>query len=117
MLSSNSSATRSKELRLPTTPVSASCSPPVPESGQLTVGTADANGQQPKFVGVARYAALPGTSGNPADDADATLTLDLKDVRRKSDLGDYTGEVQVNTTVRITDKSNGPSVTEPLFDL
>ena len=91
----------------------ASCSPPVPESGQLTVGTADANGQQPKFVGFARYAALPGTSGNPADDADATLTLDLKDVRRKSDLGDYTGELQVNTTVRITDKSNGPSVTEP----
>jgi hypothetical protein len=91
----------------------ASCSPPVPESGQLTVGTADANGQQPKFVGAARYAAVPGNPGTPADDADATLTLDLKDVRRKSDLGDYTGELQVNTTVRITDKSNGPSGTEP----
>jgi hypothetical protein len=89
-----------------------SCNPPVPESDHLTVGTADSNDQPTKFVGSANYATVVGNPGG-ADEADVRLALDLEDVRRKSDLGDYTGEVQVNAAVQITDKFNGASGTEP----
>jgi hypothetical protein len=76
------------------------------------VGTADSNGEPTKFVGSAKYAAVVGNPGG-ADEADVRLSLDLQDVRRKSDLGDYTGELQVNATIQITDKYNGASGTEP----
>ena len=46
------------------------------------------------------------------DDADVRLRADLSDVRRKSDLGDYEGELEVRTTVRLTDRLNGSGLTE-----
>ena len=42
----------------------------------------------------------------PADEADVNVTLSLTDVRKRSDLSDYTGQLQVDSLVRITDSDN-----------
>jgi hypothetical protein len=81
-----------------------SCNPPQQASDQLTVGTPDANGQSSNSVGSVRYKALTG---------DVQIAVSLTDVRKKSDLSDYTGELQADQTLRITDTQNGPSQDEP----
>jgi len=78
-----------------------SCNPPQQASNFLTVGTLDANGQQAKAVGVYRL----DVKSSPAD---VKITFALKDVRNKSDLTDYTGELRVSENWRLTDKNNGP---------
>ena len=35
------------------------------------------------------------------------VAMSITDVRNKTDLSDYTGELQVNPGVRITDRNNG----------
>jgi glucose/arabinose dehydrogenase len=86
-----------------------SCNPPVQQSGFLTVGTADANGQVTNSVGFIRLTAITGDPGTPADEADMAMRVDMTDVRRKSDLADYTGQLQGRLPIRITDKNNPPS--------
>jgi Tol biopolymer transport system component len=86
-----------------------SCTPPQQASDFLTVGTLDANGQAAKAVGSVRYDVKPGTTVNPADDADVKMAISIKDVRMKSDLSDYSGELQVSSSRRITDKDNTPA--------
>jgi hypothetical protein len=93
-------------------PLAGSSCTPVPQSSLLTVGTADANGKAPGFGGYTRFRVLPDDLSTPADESDVALALSVTDVRRKSDLADYTGELQAATTVRITDKYSGPSGTE-----
>jgi hypothetical protein len=73
-----------------------SCSPQQ-ASPNLTVGTADANGQQANSVGYVLYKAVPG---------DVTVDASITDVRNTSDLSDYEGEVRVGATVRVTDRWN-----------
>jgi glucose/arabinose dehydrogenase len=90
-----------------------SCNPAVPESGYLTVGATDANGKAPQFVGSVRYTVIPGNSGTPEDEADVQLRLSATDVRNKTNLSDYPGELQATAQIRITDRSNGASFTEP----
>jgi len=85
----------------------ASCEPPVPASGFLTAGTADANGQAANMVGSVRYRVVNGDPGTPADEADVELTVDVTDVRSQGTLADYTGELAVDATMRITDRLNG----------
>jgi hypothetical protein len=81
-----------------------SCKPPQQASDQLTVGTPDANGQAPAMVGAVTYNALAG---------DVRIGVNVTDVRNKSDLTDYTGQLQADQTLRITDRLNGgPSPTE-----
>jgi hypothetical protein len=56
------------------------------------------------------------TVGNPntqQNEADVQVSVSITDVRLRSDLSDYTGELQVNPTVRITDRNNGASGTDP----
>src|SRR6185436_20610898 len=60
-----------------------SCNPPTQSSGQLTVGTSDANGASPNFVGKVRYSVVPGNAATPADEADVKLVFTMKDVRNK----------------------------------
>ena len=49
-------------------------------------------------------------SGDPCrDEADVKLSVSITDVRKRSDLSDYTGELQLSSLVRITDRYNGPS--------
>jgi hypothetical protein len=42
------------------------------------------------------------------DEADNRLQVGLTDVRRQSNLADYTGELRLRTSLRMTDKLNGP---------
>jgi hypothetical protein len=81
-----------------------SCNPPVQSSGQLTVGTPDSNGVGAGSVGSVIYKTLA---------ADVRLTVSITDVRLKATLADYTGQLQVDSSVRLTDKQNGSSGTMP----
>jgi hypothetical protein len=91
----------------------ASCAPPVPTSSWLTVGTPDANGLGVKSVGSVVLTTIVGDSSTIADEADLRLQLSVLDVRRKSDLADYAGELQVKTNIRMTDKLNGVEPVDP----
>lgn len=86
-----------------------SCNPPELASGQLTVGTADSNARPTKSEGTVRLDALPGAPATPADEADLLLALSITDVRRRSDLEDYTGGVRAVVTVQVTDGDNTPA--------
>jgi hypothetical protein len=94
-----------------------SCSPPAQTSSALTVGAPDANSNAAQSVGWVRISAASGDPVTSADEADAEIAMALSDVRRRSDLGDYTGQLQLETTVRITDRSNGPSETATVQDI
>jgi hypothetical protein len=96
-----------------------SCNPPAQTSGALTVGTSDANGATPGFVGSARMAVITGNPATTADEADVRYVLSLKDVRCKAGVtacgptnavsgADYTGQVQMRSVLRIIDRYNGP---------
>jgi CSLREA domain-containing protein len=89
-----------------------SCAPPAQRSATLTVGTSDANGQASAMTGTVRYTVVVGNPSTPADEADVKLVASLSDVRRRSNLSDYTGELQARTSLRITDKANGATALE-----
>jgi hypothetical protein len=86
-----------------------SCNPPAQASDYLTVGTLDANQEQANSTGSVRYDVKIGNPSTPADEADVKLTFSITDVRLKSDLSDYAGELSVNAQRRITDKDNTPA--------
>ena len=46
---------------------------------------------------------MPGIRSTPPDEADVRFTVSIADVRRRSDLADYTGELQLDADIRITD--------------
>jgi WD40-like Beta Propeller Repeat len=87
-----------------------SCAPPQQASEWLTIGTADSNGQPTKSVGSVRYDAFscPACVG-PGPNADVRIAVSITDVRKKSDLSDYTGELRLDQALRITDKNNTPN--------
>ncbi len=87
---------------------SPSCNPPSLTSTQLTIGGPETNGKPPASNSFVRYTGLPGDA-NPGDTADLRVTVHVNDVIRQGTLADYNGELSVRTTVRIIDKSNGPS--------
>jgi hypothetical protein len=94
-----------------------SCNPPAQTSGQLTVGTPDNNGAPVKASGLVKAVSLVGNTGTQADEADARFVVSVTDVRRRtSGFPDYTGQLQLDTTIRVTDKNNGPSETGTLTD-
>jgi Tol biopolymer transport system component len=79
---------------------SGSCTPPAQISSELTVGTPDANAQGAKLQSKILY----GVGGG-----DVGIVATITDVRNKSDLSDYTGELTLSPGLRITDKNNaGP---------
>jgi uncharacterized protein len=75
-----------------------SCNPPEPESQFLTVGTPDSNGKAAKSVGSVLLNVTPG---------DVRIAVSLTDVRRQADLDDYTGELEADPILRITDRQSG----------
>ena len=88
-----------------------SCNPPALSSTQLTVGTPDANGAAAKAEGSVKFEALVGNPATPADEADARITVSMTDVRRNTTgFPDYTGQLQLDTSIRVTDRDNGPSL-------
>ncbi len=91
-----------------------SCNPPVQASGQLTVGTFDSNGADANSIGSVRLDVTPGDPATPANEADVRIAMSFSDVRQKQpSLADYTGQVQLVLSARVTDKMNGPTQTEP----
>ncbi|HZO59483.1 MAG TPA: penicillin acylase family protein [Solirubrobacterales bacterium] len=83
-----------------------SCNPPEQRSSYLTVGAPDANGRVANSTGSVTLRVVPGNPLTPADEADVNLRLALTDVRKQSDLSDYTGQLQIESVVRITDRDN-----------
>jgi len=88
-----------------------SCNPPNQASGFLTVGTGDAwPGTTPKMVGSARYDVVIDNPGTPnTDESNVKVNVNVSDVRKNSDLTDYTGQLKEQSTLRIIDRDNGPS--------
>jgi hypothetical protein len=93
--------------------VTGSCTLPVQASDYLTVGTTDANGRTANSTGSVRLDAVPGNASTTADEANAKITTSISDVRLKSDLSDYAGQLQLLPRIRITDKLNGSVPTDP----
>jgi hypothetical protein len=100
-----------------------SCSPPVQTSSNLTVGTPDApgNGAGARSIGSVLFSTIPGDTDTPGDQADVRIETDITDVRCQSGVltcgdpntaggADYTGQVQVQADLRISDKytASGP---------
>ncbi len=90
-----------------------SCNPPQLTSGQLTIGTPDANGQAANSAGSVRFGVVVGNPSTPENEADVEVVVSITDVRNKVGLSDYTGELRMDPGVRMTDRYNGPSGTEP----
>jgi hypothetical protein len=86
---------------------SPSCNPPSQESGYLTVGTFDSNQKPVKSIGAVQFQTVLGDTATPADEADVKLDVSITDVRNKSDLSDYAGELRARTSLRLTDKNSG----------
>ncbi len=80
-----------------------SCAPPAASSSSLTMGTPDSNAQPANGMGSVTLITVPGPP------ADLRLVTNITDVRNKSDLSDYTGQLNVKLPLRITDRNNGPS--------
>jgi hypothetical protein len=96
-----------------------SCNPPVHSSNSLTIGTPENNGAADNSEGWLTLTVDPGTVG-PPEDSDVIFMAEITDVRCRAgttDCGnanatdgtDYTGELQGNATVRITDRWNATS--------
>jgi TolB protein len=83
-----------------------SCNPPRQASNFLSVGTPDANGKGAKSINTVKFA----VQTSPADEL---ISVSLTDVRNKSDLSAYTGEVQLTGYWRITDHDNRSPAGDP----
>ena len=92
-----------------------SCNPPVQSSDYLTVGTPDANGKPVSAAGRVGLKVLGESPIDPGngDQADVRITVSFTDVRKQSDLSDYTGELRAVLGLRITDRYNGGPFTGP----
>jgi hypothetical protein len=81
-----------------------SCAPPTQASSLLTVGTPDANGAAAQAIASIEFTALAG---------DVKLDVSSTDVRVKSGLADYAGNLQAKALLRLTDRASGPGGDEP----
>jgi hypothetical protein len=96
-----------------------SCSQPVQASNFLTLGTPDANGAGAKSVG---FVELKAKSTSPGE---VLISFGISDVRclpgtdasvcsgaNSAGGPDYSGTLQVNATIRVSDHYNGPNLNE-----
>jgi hypothetical protein len=93
--------------------VNPSCAPPDQASSFLTVGTPDANGLAVQALASAQLTTIVGDPSTPADEADVALSASSTDVRLRSGLGDYAGELQARIALQITDRASGTGGDEP----
>jgi hypothetical protein len=94
-----------------------SCNPPVQSSSQLTIGAPDANGLALNGQGFVKAQSIAGNTATQADEADARFTVSMADVRgRTTGFPDYAGQLQLETSIRVTDKNNGPSEVATMQD-
>jgi hypothetical protein len=96
--------------------VFASCNPPVATSQSLTIGSPDANGAAANGIGFVRLTVKVGIPG-PPEDSDVLIVSSGTDIRcltgtaacgnaNTFDGPDYTGELQGNAQIQITDHWN-----------
>jgi hypothetical protein len=83
------------------------CGPPRQESAYLTVGSRAANGAKASSVGWIDLEAVHGDLGTPVNEADIGIEARLTDVRRRSDLSDYPGDVAAVLNIRLTELAEG----------
>src|SRR5262245_7334412 len=101
-----------------------SCNPPVQTSTYLTVGSPDANGAPANSISSIRLDVQAGVPG-PPEDSDVLIKSSGTDIRctpaggaavcataNAADGPDYSGELQGNATIRISDHFNGPALNE-----
>jgi hypothetical protein len=96
-----------------------SCNPPVQTSNFLTIGTPDANGAGANAVG---YGLLRVKGTSPEDVLIDSVGTDVRCLpggpatvcsnANAADGPDYSGQLQGNATIRISDHYNGPSLNE-----
>jgi hypothetical protein len=97
-----------------------SCAPPVQESNYLTVGTPDANGAPANSIGAVHVSVAP-----PSIDNEVRFSGSITDVRclpgtdtsvcnspNAQDGPDYSGQLEMVATIRISDHFNGPNQNE-----
>src|SRR5205807_1692860 len=97
-----------------------SCNPPVQASNFLTGGTPDANGASANSTAFVLFKVGP-----PSFDGELKITASISDVRRRpgtdasvcnsanaADGPDYSGDLEVNATIRISDHYNGQNLNE-----
>ena len=84
-----------------------SCAPPLLRSDYLTFGTPDANGKPASSIGSVTFHVQVDNPVTPVDEADVLVNASLTDVRNKTDLSDYSGELRESNLIRITDTDNG----------
>jgi hypothetical protein len=97
-------------------PLSApSCNPPNQTSEHLTLGAPDVNGQPAKGTGRVELTVVGESpiNHNNGDQADVQIKVNFTDVRKQSDLSDYTGELEVVLPLQITDRYNGTLLEDP----
>ena len=93
-----------------------SCNPPVQSSNSITVGSPDVNGASANSTAFIKIKVKVGVPG-PPEDSDVLLTGQSTDIRCKAGTAacgsanaaagpDYTGEIQGDATIRITDHFN-----------
>ncbi len=93
-----------------------SCNPPVQSSGSITIGSPDFNGAAANAEASITLSVKVGVPG-PPEDSDVMIKSSGTDIRCKAgttacgsanaaDGADYTGEVQGNATIRISDHFN-----------
>jgi hypothetical protein len=90
-----------------------SCRSPRQQSSYLTVGTPDSNGFDAASTGSLRLDVAAGDPSTAADEADVRISAAITDVRERSDLSDYAGELRGEVNLRITDRWSGSSGSDP----
>ena len=83
-----------------------SCSPPASESPNLTIGVGDGSPALARGEGFVRLDLALGTPGG-ADESDVLIRFRLLNVMWRSNLTDYTGELETSFGVRLTDSDPG----------
>ena len=89
-----------------------SCNPPVQSSPSVTVGSPDSNGQPVNMSGSVSFMVVLGDPTTPADEADVSIQASITDVRVRSNLSDYAGQLQGAVVLRVTDRRNGAALNE-----
>jgi acyl-homoserine-lactone acylase len=93
-----------------------SCGPPAQQSQSLTVGTLDANGKPAASVGSVRLDVFSCPACASPINADVRIAASLTDVRNRSGLSDFTGNLEGRFTLRITDRFNAAAPGDPQTD-
>ncbi len=91
-----------------------SCSPVAQASQYVTMGTPDANGFPAQSIGALTAMVLVGDPNLPSSASDVRLNVSITDIRKRfNESSDYTGQLQADLTLRVTDVFSGNTADIP----